>query len=397
MRFSVSHETLYRYSVPVSLAPHLLRLDPRLDGGRLLSRELFVEPAPVLRIEEFDAHGNALTRVEFGAPTAELRVDSRFVIDTVAPTPHSASAMAPLPWAFPLGDGLDAYRGQPWCDPPWPSLPRRWRHRRETRRWFSWNCSIAHCINASTTASGSRRGQSAGHTFVERPRSVPRHRHVVHRRVSLPAAGSLRERLSCAAAFAPTGAGDLHAWAEVGLPGIGWQGWDPSNGIPAGEGHVALCATPDQAASMPVEGGGFANGVTVTLDYCACSSAPAEAPARNLTGCRVPVGWTDQPPGAPEHGHPGTFHCRKLQRHAGSEPHRIHRLWPRGARPAAVLPRPTRPPRGESGHRLRQDRYRGPAGASPPPSRSAFDPDHRGDPRGCDGIPRVGRAACQRP
>ena len=44
MRFSVSHETLYRYSVPVSLAPHLLRLDPRLDGGRLLSRELFVEP-----------------------------------------------------------------------------------------------------------------------------------------------------------------------------------------------------------------------------------------------------------------------------------------------------------------------------------------------------------------
>lgn len=268
MRFSVSHETLYRYSVPVSLAPHLLRLDPRLDGGRLLSRELFVEPAPVLRMEEFDAHGNALTRVEFGAPTAELRVDSRFVIDTVAPTPHSASAMAPLPWAFPLGDGLDAYRGQPWCDPAVAELAQALASQAGNSPLAFLellNRTLHQRIDNRFRLSGE--AQSAGHTLSSGRgacRDIATLFIAACRCLKLPARFVSGYH---APPHTPTGAGDLHAWAEVSLPGIGWQGWDPSNGIPAGEGHVALCATPDQAASMPVEGGFFANGVTVTLDY----------------------------------------------------------------------------------------------------------------------------------
>src|SRR5262249_7931254 len=46
----------------------------------------------------------------------------------------------------------------------------------------------------------------------------------------------------------------LHAWAETFLPGQGWCGWDPMHGVRVNDSHVALCAAPDQAGTMPVDG-----------------------------------------------------------------------------------------------------------------------------------------------
>ncbi len=41
------------------------------------------------------------------------------------------------------------------------------------------------------------------------------------------------------------------------------------HGIRVGDGHVALCAAPTQAETMPIEGGFYFDGATVnsTLDY----------------------------------------------------------------------------------------------------------------------------------
>jgi hypothetical protein len=53
---------------------------------------------------------------------------------------------------------------------------------------------------------------------------------------------------------------DMHAWAEVYLPGMGWQGYDATQGGSVSEFHIAVAAAADPNDAAPIHGNysGFA-------------------------------------------------------------------------------------------------------------------------------------------
>lgn len=254
MRFWIRHDSLYRYDVPVQLGPHVLRLSPRLSAsaaGRVHVSEqrLLLEPEPLERREELDEHGNTITRLTFAGSTSVLRVLSELSLETLPEPqlPPLGAHGAPLPWASAAGAPID-----PAVQQFAEALAREvlgepvalLEH--ATRTLFG---SFERRIRPSGAARPAaqtlalREGACRDLTvlFLE----VCRHLGLSGRFVS----GYQAQ------AETPDGQRHLHAWAEVFLPAAGWCGWDPTHGLRAGEGHVALCAAPEQASTMPIEGG----------------------------------------------------------------------------------------------------------------------------------------------
>jgi transglutaminase-like putative cysteine protease len=54
--------------------------------------------------------------------------------------------------------------------------------------------------------------------------------------------------------FNPREKPELHAWADVFLPGAGWIGFDPSLGLAVSSRHVSLAASYDPLLTLPTSG-----------------------------------------------------------------------------------------------------------------------------------------------
>jgi transglutaminase-like putative cysteine protease len=260
MLFHIKHVTRYTYSRPVFCEPFMLRLRPREDAWqRLIRYQLSIDPPAAGISEHLDAHGNCVTRCWFNAPTCTLT----FVVTTVVETLHTnafdfllESGAVKLPFEYPPESRavLDPFRRAVNTDGRVAKLAAEIssdvqqdtvRFLSQLARWIPDNCEqIVRPTGEPVTAEATltqRQGscRDLAVLFIDACRSV-----------------GLASRFVSGYQTTPEHDGHhhLHAWAETYLPGSGWRGWDPAQGLAVADQHVALASGITPLAAAPTIG-----------------------------------------------------------------------------------------------------------------------------------------------
>jgi transglutaminase-like putative cysteine protease len=264
IKVALHHKTHYRYDRPVDLGPQNIRLRPGPHCRTPIhAYSLTVIPASHFIHWQQDPLGNYLARLVFTESTREFGVDVELVAEMTSINPFDFF-LEPEAGEYPFRYDAQAARQLcPYvdCEPAGPLLtaflaeiPRETTGamaflvdlNQRLRRVIGYVRRVApgiqSCEDTLTQGRGSCR--DSAWMFVQ----VARHLGLAARFVS----GYL---IQLAADNGPTeDFGDLHAWAEVYLPGAGWVGFDPTSGLLATEGHIPLSCTPDAASAAPISG-----------------------------------------------------------------------------------------------------------------------------------------------
>src|SRR5713101_43907 len=265
------HATRYRYDRPVALGPQVVRLRPAPHcRARITSYSLTVTPAQHFVNWLQDPNGNWLARLVFPEKTRELTVTVDLVADMAVVNPFDFFVepfAEHFPFAYPaefaeeLAPYLDAEPVGPLLSAFLATLPRDRRNtvdflvelnqrlQRNVRYLIRMEAGVQPPEQTLAAAAGSCRDSAWLLT------QVLRHLGLAARFVS----GYLIQlRPDLKSLDGPAGAAedftDLHAWAEVYLPGAGWIGLDPTSGLLCGEGHLPLACTASPAQAAPIEG-----------------------------------------------------------------------------------------------------------------------------------------------
>ena len=262
MRLRVSHTTRFDYSEPVFLEPHTIRLRPRSDCRQCLRQfSLELDPRPALLAEAVDPEGNDVAHAWFEALTETLEIRTDFEIETLRTNPFDFLLAAEEAERIPVryGEGLRrilsaAIGSSSTFDPAVAAFAEEMAAR-SGRRTLSFLTGLSEEIRnshkvepresgdprpaAETLRIGGGACRDLAVLFVE----CCRHAGIASRFVS----GYLADADDASAS-------ELHAWAEVFLPGGGWRGFDPTLGLAVSDRHVALAASTDYRGAAPTSG-----------------------------------------------------------------------------------------------------------------------------------------------
>ncbi len=271
IRVAIDHKTVYYYDRPVQLSPHLVRLRPA-PHARTPVHEYRLDIAP----EEHriywqqDPFGNFVARVIFPQRLRELDVRVRLVADMTVINPFDFFVEAyaehyPFRYDALLRKELEPYFEITEHGPrlmQWMTGVDR-RKRRVQDFLVHINQRLQQTIGYTVRLDpGIQTGEETFERAIGSCRDtgwllvqILRHLGLAARFVS----GYLIQLTSDVKALdGPSGPErdftDLHAWAEVYIPGAGWIGLDPTSGLFAGEGHIPLACTPDPVSAAPLAG-----------------------------------------------------------------------------------------------------------------------------------------------
>lgn len=255
MRYSVRHQTLYRFSDPVALEPHTVRLCPRGAAQRVLRFDISFEPNPIALCEQLDEFGNTVHRAWFEGMHDELRIETKLRAEALLSNPF---AFVPEPQRLSTGDG----------DPAARELAEDLRREAGDEALpfvVALNSWLFANIGHEVRLTGSAR--PVAETLRLRTGAC---RDVTRVFQDVCAAVGLRSRfVSGYQAELEPGEREphMHAWAEVWLDGGGWVGFDPTHGLAANDHLLALAAAPSPDEAAPISGTYRSNSATANLSH----------------------------------------------------------------------------------------------------------------------------------
>ncbi|MEF0940719.1 transglutaminase family protein [Rhizobium sp. BR 362] len=279
IKASIYHLTHYTYDNPVRLGPQIIRLKPAPHSKtRVLSHSLKVTPSNHFVNLQQDPYGNYLARFVFPDPVTELKIEVDLVADMTVYNPfdffvEEEATKWPFDYPETIREDLSIYIKP---EEPGPRLKAflatldrseqptvdmivglNTRLQKEIGYVIRMETGVQTPEETLEKAKGSCRDTSW--LLVQ----ILRHLGLAARFVS----GYLIQLTPDLKALdGPSGTEydftDLHAWAEVYLPGAGWVGLDPTSGLLTGESHIPLAATPHFRNAAPISGGYFGEAKT---------------------------------------------------------------------------------------------------------------------------------------
>jgi transglutaminase-like putative cysteine protease len=288
MRARLTHTFNYHYSAPVFLGPHRFCLKPRGHGfQRLLHFHLAISPDPSLLYPLVAASGDEILRARFEGSTDHFRVQAISDVETTPPPAlttclEDQEPLLPYPVGHLNGDLLGSLEG--WLpngqhDPAAVDLAQE-ALMGSDQRGLMFLEQLVEIIKDRVKYTQRHVGPAwpAGRTLKERVgscRDLAMLMIETCRCVGLPARFVSGYHL---VEPAPKQY-DLHAWAEVYLPGAGWRGFDPSGKGSIDDRYITL-ATSSKPTLTAAVNGSFSGptGVESELDWTIAAELLEPAP-----------------------------------------------------------------------------------------------------------------------